>query len=130
MRITTLFAASLLMSGCLLPMQTSGRVDASVVVAAPSPEVVFFAYSPAMYGEWRVSYMQWTPVTIYYSSGRYYRNHMQGSRSVVVYQRGNDFFMPPRERAWVGVDKRFDQSQRPGRGDHGRAKKHDNRGGK
>jgi len=98
------------------------HASAEVGVVAPAPELYIYAYSSSMYGAWRTSYLMWTPVTVYYVSGHYYRQPMPRARAVVVYTRGSDFFFPPRERAWRGYDKRFDHSRAPTWSDHRRAK--------
>jgi hypothetical protein len=127
LRTSFLLVAALLTAGCVIP--ANGRSTTEVGMVVPGPEVVVFAYSSSHYGAWRTAYMGWSPVTVYYYSGRYYRRPIAGARTVVVYSRGGEYFFPPRERAWVGIDARFDRSHGPTWSDYRRAKvKPDNRG--
>jgi len=71
-------------------------------------------YSPQRYGEWRTSYREWQPVTLYYMDGRYYRRYVRGAHPVMVYRWNNEYFLPPRDRAWVRSDRRYDYRRRPG----------------
>jgi hypothetical protein len=130
LRWSYLLITALLTAGCVIP--ASGHTTTQVGMVVPGPEVAVFAYSSdyysqTHYGAWRTAYMGWTPVTVYYYSGRYYRRPIGGARAVVVYSRGGDYFFPPRERAWVGIDARFDRNHGPTWSDYRRAKvKHDN----
>ncbi len=129
MRIATMVATFVLATGYLVPGQMPAATEpGALVVQQPGPPVILWTYSPSVHGDWRTSYPQWTPTTVYYNRGHYYRNPAPGSRAVVVYSRGNDFFLPPRDRAWVGVDKRYDKKHGPSWRDRGRAKNHDNNG--
>lgn len=123
--LTFLLVTALVASGCVIP--AGGRSTTEVGVVVPGPEVVVFAYSSSYCGDWRASYRSWSPVTIYYHSGRYYSRPIGGARAVVVYRRGGEYFFPPRERAWVGVDSRFDYRRGPTWRDHARAKQKGNK---
>lgn len=128
LRISYLLVTALLTAGCVIPA-SSGRSTTEVGMVVPGPEVVVFAYSSSHYGAWRTAYMGWSPVTVYYYSGRYYSRPIGGARAVVVYRRGGDYFFPPRDRGWVGIDARFDRRYAPTWSDHRRAKhKPENRG--
>ena len=124
MRTSYLLLSAILTTGCLIPAQ--GTTEVGVVAAVPAPEVSIFAYSSSYYGDWRAAYVGWTPVTVYYYGGAYYNRPMPRARTIVVYRRGNDYFFPPRDRAWQGHDKRFDYTRAPTWRDYGRAKHKDN----
>ena len=84
----------------------------------PSRSVV--AYSSARDGEWRSSYMQWQPTTMYVVDGRYYEKQSRGSRAVVVYRHNEDYFLPPQDKKWVGADKRYNYKRKPRNEDYNR----------
>jgi hypothetical protein len=120
LRISFLLVTAPLGTGCVIP--AAGHTTTEVGMVVPGPEVVVFAYSQTHYGAWRTAYLGWTPVTVYYYSGRYYRRPIAGARAVVVYSRGGEHFFPPRERAWIGIDARFDRGHAPTWSDYRRAK--------
>jgi hypothetical protein len=124
MRTTFLLLTAFLATGCFYPAHT--RTEVGVVVPAPEARLVIYAYSSSLYGDWRTSYIGWTPVTIYYFSGSYYSTPVRGGRAIVVYSRDREYFFPPRDRGWVGIDNRFDYSRAPSWRDHGRAKQKGN----
>ncbi len=126
MRISTMVATFVLATGFLVPGQAPEAGDVGLaLVQAPGPPVILWTYSPSVHGDWQTSYPQWTPTMIYYHRGQYYRNPVPGSRAVSVYTRNGDFFLPPRDRGWVGKDKRYDRGHGPSWRDRGRAKNHD-----
>jgi hypothetical protein len=90
------------------------------------PPRVVSVYEPAYYGPWRTSYMDWEPVTLYFVDGVYYERPAPRARTVVVYRRGREYFLPPRETAWVGVDRRFDYRHAPRQWDYDHGKRHGN----
>jgi hypothetical protein len=115
-----LLVSAILVSGCFVPER--GSAEVGVVAQTAGPDLVVFAYSASYFGDWRANYLGWTPVTIYYIDGRYYRRPVPRARTVIVYRRGSDYFFPPRDRAWRGVDRRYDHRHAPTWRDHGRAK--------
>lgn len=88
----------------------------------PRHEIGVLAYSPERAGDWRANVRRWTPVTVYAVRDRYYSNNVTGSRPLVVYRYRDEYFLPPRDQAWVGFDKRFDYNRRPGDDDYGRVR--------
>jgi hypothetical protein len=85
------------------------------VVVAPrfGAEIGVLGYSAERAGDWRRSYRHWTPVTVYEFNGRYYPNPGPGARAVQIYRFGDEYFMPPADREWVGFDRRFDYKHAP-----------------
>ena len=87
------------------------------------PRVVeIYDYSPDYYGDWRYNYRRWSPVVIYEYGGRYYPNRFRGARPLQVYRNRSGFFLPPRDREWSRVDRRFDSRRRPTEWDYRRAR--------
>lgn len=83
--------------------------------------VDLYDYSPGYYGDWRYNYSSWSPVVIYEYRGRYYPSPMRGARPLQVYRDRSGYFLPPRDRDWNRVERRFDPRQRPNRSDYRRA---------
>ena len=52
-------------------------------------------------------------MTLYDVNGHYYRNSVTGSRAVVVYSYGDEYFLPPTDREWVGRDNRYNYNRQP-----------------
>ena len=105
------------------PVTVSAQVTATVRVGQQqpeywTPEVRVFNYSPA-YGDWRTSYRQWQPVTLYERNGRFYVRPIPGATAVAVYHWGSDYFMPPQDADWVNHDRRYNYRQRPNDGLYG-----------
>ena len=131
MRISKLLSLLLVGAVVALPGRARAQVDISVTLSKQlGPEISLFAYSQTAHGDWRTTYKQWTPVTIYDVNGHYYRKSVKGSRAVVVYTRNNEYFLPPQDKAWVGTDKRYDYKKQPDDRDRGRAKSKDEGRGK
>ena len=129
MRVPTVLAALLLGAAIIPPHQASAQVDVSINLGRRlGPEVSIFAYSLPAYGDWRVEYRQWTPVTLYFYNGHYYRKSVKGARAVAVYSRNGEYFMPPEDKAWIGVDRRYNYKRRPVDDDRRRAKPRDDHG--
>ncbi|HEY4955118.1 MAG TPA: hypothetical protein VII02_09560 [Gemmatimonadaceae bacterium] len=123
MRISNALGVLLLGAAIALPVRAPAQVSVSVNLGRLlGPEISLFAYSQQDYGDWRTSYRNWTPVTIYDYNGHYYRKSVKGSRAVVVYSRNNEYFLPPQDNAWVGKDKRYNYKRQPTETDRGRAK--------
>ena len=123
MRIATLVTYPLLL-GALIALPTRAPAQVSVTINARlGPAIGISAYSPDRYGDWRTNYLQWTPVTLYVVDGRYYQRSRRGARPVQVYQRGNEHFLPPQDRAWFGHDRRYNNKHRPHDADYGRARR-------
>ena len=123
MRIATLLAIPLLGALIALPARAPAQINLSVMFGTRlGPEIGVSAYSRERHGDWRTSYRQWTPVTLYDVNGRYYRSSVKGSRAVAVYMQNGEYFLPPPDQAWVGFDSRYNYRRRPGAGDDGRAR--------
>jgi hypothetical protein len=122
MRIATLVTYPLLL-GALIALPTRAPAQVSVQINARlGPAIGLFAYTPDRYGDWRTGYRRWTPVTLYTVNGNYYRRSTRGARPVQVYRRGNEYFLPPQDQAWVGHDRRYNYGHRPNNDDYGRAR--------
>lgn len=130
MRLSHAFAVAVLGAVVALPVRAPAQVSIDVTIGKQlGPAFAVFAYSSAAYGDWRTSYRQWTPVTIYVVNGQFYHHSVKGARAVMVYKHNNEYFLPPQEKEWVGVDKRYNYSRQPNDEDRGRAKnKQDNPG--
>jgi len=87
-------------------------------------EIAVWAYSPERAGAWRRDYRRWTPVTVYEFHGRYYPNHIAGTRPVEIYRYRNEYFLPPHEAGWVGFDRRYDYKLQPNDADRARGRQH------
>jgi hypothetical protein len=112
MRISRMFALPLIAGLLAFPARTQAQVRVQVN-ARLGPPVGVVAYSRDRWGDWRSNYRRWTPVTLYVVDGRYYQRNVRGARAVLVYRHGNEYFLPPQERAWVGVDRRYNYKRRP-----------------
>jgi hypothetical protein len=123
MRIATALAVALLAAPTVAPAKASAQVNVDIAFGARvGPEVAVFAYSPERHGAWRRTYREWTPVTLYDVNGRYFRTQVRGSRPVLLYSYHNEIFLPPREKAWIGFDKRYDYKSQPVEVDYGRVR--------
>jgi len=85
-------------------------------------EIGVVDFSPERAGDWRRNYRRWTPVTLYEFRGRYYPNTAPGARPVAMYRFQNEYFLPPRDQAWVGFDRRFNYQYQPTQEDRGRVR--------
>ncbi len=94
------------------------------VERGPTAEIAVWAYTPERDGGWRRSYMKWTPVMVYEYHGRYYANGVAGARAVELYRYHDEYFLPPHDDAWVGLDKRYDYVHQPTDEDRARGRKH------
>ncbi len=128
MRISHVFAIAVLGAMVAAPVRAPAQVSIDVTIGRRlGPAISVFEYSSASYGNWRTSYRRWTPVTLYVVNDQFYRHSVKGARPVMVYERNNEYFMPPQERGWVGLDKRYNYQRQPNDQDRGRARsKHDN----
>jgi hypothetical protein len=123
MRIVRWFAIPLVGALIALPTTASAQMNTSVQFGARlGPEIGVFAYSRERMGDWRDSYMRWTPVTLYDVNGRYYRSSVRGARPVSLYLFDGEYFLPPRDEAWVGRDTRYNYGNRPDADDQGRGR--------
>ncbi len=77
------------------------------------PERTVAPYSSEKFGDWHTNYKQWTPKTMYYVNGHYYDHKTTGARTVSVYQKGGNYFLPPQDKDWVGKDKRYNYKNKP-----------------
>ncbi len=126
MRKATLMTAALMGALVALPRTAPAQVKVSVAVGAQlGPDIGIFAYSAPRYGNWRVAYVKWTPVIVYAYRGHYYPHPVRGARAVEVYRYRDDYFLPPRDAAWVNFDRRFDYKHRPDRDDWGHVRTHE-----
>ena len=129
MRIQRVLAALIFGAAVAMPGAASAQVSVGVNIGARlGPDVSIYAYSAPVYGDWRVAYRQWTPVTLYYYQGHYYRKSIRGARAVAVYSRHGEYFMPPADREWVGRDKRYNYKRAPVDEDRGHAREHEDNG--
>lgn len=112
-------AFSLLLGAAALPSPAASQITVRFG-ARLGPELSVFAYSPERHGDWRTNYRRWTPVTLYDINGHYYQYQVAGARPVQVYRYNNQYFLPPRDQAWVDMDRRFNSRYRPGDNDYGR----------
>jgi hypothetical protein len=132
MRIHKLVAAALVLGAAVaMPSQSSAQVSIGVNIGARlGPELSIYAYSQPAYGDWRTTYTQWTPTTVYYYNGHYYPKSVQGARAVAIYSHNGEYFMPPEDREFVGKDKRYNYKRAPVAEDRGRAKHKDDEEGR
>ena len=121
MRIATLLTVPLLAALIVRPTQASAQITIQFGTRL-GPEVGVFAYSPERLGDWRNNYRQWTPVTLYDVNGHYYRSQVRNARPVLVYMYNNQYFFPPRDQGWHGMDRRYNYNRRPNDVDYGRAR--------
>ena len=127
MRITQAVVTFALATGLIGVAHAPGTTDAASI-ATSQAGIVLWSYSAEVHGEWRVSYQQWTPTTIYYSRGAYHHAMVPGARVLMVYSHSGAYFLPPSDRGWVGIDKRYNRSLGPNWRDRGRAKSHPGKG--
>ncbi|HTR79602.1 MAG TPA: hypothetical protein VMH39_15895, partial [Gemmatimonadaceae bacterium] len=114
MRIAPWLAAPLIGALIALPSRAPAQVNIKIEFGARlGPEIGVFAFAPERYGPWRANYMKWTPVTLYDVNGHYYRTQVRGARPVLVYSFKGEYFFPPQDKAWIGLDRRYDYKLRP-----------------
>lgn len=123
MRTATLLALTLVGGMIARPAQAPAQINIGIRFGSRlGPEISLFAYSPVRYGNWRTNYRRWRPVTLYEMNGHYYRYRINGARAVEAYTYRNEYFMPPRDEAWINRDRRFDYRRRPSNDDYDRAR--------
>jgi hypothetical protein len=123
MRIASLLVLPLLAGLVALPTRAPAQVNVSVRFGTRlGPEIGVSDYSPERHGDWQANYRRWTPVTLYDVNGHYYRNSVRGARPVQMYSFNNEYFLPPRDQAWMHRDRRYNYRWQPGDGDYGRAR--------
>jgi hypothetical protein len=86
---------------------------APVVSAQLGEEIGVVPFSAERAGDWHANYTHWTPVSVYEVNGKFYPNHAAGARTVEIYRYKDEYFLPPQDKAWIGVDKRYDYAHRP-----------------
>ncbi|HYV95930.1 MAG TPA: hypothetical protein VE967_00595 [Gemmatimonadaceae bacterium] len=121
MRFAKLLTLALLAAPGVVPVSVPAQITITFG-ARLGPEVGLHAYSVQRMGDWRQSYRQWTPVTVYDVNGHFYLRNVRGSRPVLVYRYNNEYFFPPQDRDWNGFDRRYDYRRRPSEGDYERAR--------
>jgi hypothetical protein len=84
-------------------------------------------YSPQAQGDWRTAYNGWETATIYNLNGRYYPTQVPGARPLMVYRSQNQYFLPPQDRGWDNVDRRYDYRLRPTDDDYNNVQRHPGR---
>lgn len=124
MRIVNLLAVSLVAALAVVPAAGSAQRISISFGARLGPAIELTAYSQERMGDWHNSYRRWTPVTLYDINGRYYRNRVGGARPVIVYTYDHEYFLPPRDQGWRGVDRRYDYRRQPTDADYGRAQQY------
>jgi hypothetical protein len=85
-------------------------------------ELGVLEYSSERAGDWRKNYKRWTPTTVYEFKGHYYPHDAPGARALQIYRYHDEYFLPPRDRGWVGYDKRYDYDRQPTDDDHSRGR--------
>lgn len=124
MRFPAIFASTAIAIGAAMSPASASAQGVSVSITLGPPQTVVM-YEPEHDGPWRTSYLAWTPVTLYVVDGVYYARPVPGSRVVMVYRRGHEYILPPRDEKWVGVDKRFDYRLQPEKWDYEHGKEHE-----
>src|SRR5512135_56346 len=105
MRITRIAVLPLVAALLLAPRHAPAQLNVSIRLGTP---VVVMGYAPDYYGDWEFYYRDWRPVTLFFYDGNYYPRRVRGGRPVMVYRRGGEYFLPPRDEAWQRHgDKRF-----------------------
>jgi hypothetical protein len=123
MRIATLLTLPLLGAAIVLPPRVSAQSNLTVTFGTRlGPEIGVFAYSSERQGDWRQNYRRWTPVTLYDVNDHYYRPQVRGARPVLVYQYDNEYFLPPQDQTWNGMDRRYNYRRQPIEADYARAR--------
>ena len=100
----------------LAPHRGNAQVTATVQLGQQQnwgPEVRVYPYSQDVDGDWRSSYRRWRPQTVYALNGHFYLRAVPGARSMQVYRFNNQYFLPPRDAAWVNIDRRYQYDRRP-----------------
>jgi len=121
MRIPSFLATPLLAGALLTSACGHGYYSTEVGVGTRyGPALDLYGYSPDYWGDWRVGYRQWQPVTIYDYNGAYYTRNIRNSRPVQVYRTPRGYVLPPRDRDWN--DRRFNTRRRPSDDDYRRAR--------
>ncbi|HVZ47479.1 MAG TPA: hypothetical protein VG916_01735 [Gemmatimonadaceae bacterium] len=126
MRFSMMSIVAVLAAGAVATTAPRAHAQSVSININLGPPHVVEVYDAAYFGPWRTSYREWEPVTLYVVNGIYYEHPARGARVVVVYRRGHDYFLPPRDAAWVGFDRRFDYKHKPGKWDYDHGRKHDN----
>jgi len=118
--LRSMAGALLVLSACAPAYRSGyGRVD----YVRYGPGIDLYGYSPDVYGDWRYNYQRWSPVVIYEYDGSYYPNRFRRARPVEVYRGPSGYFLPPRDRDWARMDRRFDSRRLPNRRDYERARR-------
>jgi hypothetical protein len=111
MRISHLAILPLLGALALTPRHSSAQVSATIHLGTP---LTVTAYSASAHGEWSANYKTWTPKTVYAYNGQYYSHSVKGGRTVQIYHKGTQNFLPPQDAAWAkGADKRYNYNRKP-----------------
>src|SRR5689334_347011 len=123
------FVLAAMMALVALASATPKRAEAQLSVSLNfGPPQTVLVYDEAYFGPWRTAYVGWEPVRLYVVDGVYYERPVRRARVVMVYRRGHEYFLPPRDVAWVAVDRRFDARYRPVQWDYDHGKRHGNNG--
>ncbi len=119
MRNIRFLALPLVAALMFAPHRAPAQINVTIRLGTP---MMVTNYSPDYYGDWRTSYRQWRPVTVYYYQGQYYPKSVRGSRPVMIYRRGNENFLPPQDQSWANRgDKRFNYKRAPTSEDYSHA---------
>jgi hypothetical protein len=119
MRLSSVVSLAVL--ACCIPVVNAPAQGAGVSIAINlGPPRTIVAYSSQRDGEWRASYKQWQPTTMYVVNGQFYDKSSRGARAVVVYHHNDDYFLPPQDKKWVGADKRYNYKRKPKDEDYNR----------
>ena len=118
MRFPRIAILSLIGALALAPHPGTAQVTATVQLGQPRYEVRVSPYAADVYGDWRTNYRRWRPVNLYSVDGHYYSRAVPGSRAVSVYRWQNEYFLPPRDRQFDNMDRRYNYDRRPVDGDY------------
>jgi hypothetical protein len=119
MRIISAIAVAALV--CCVPLASAPAQGVGVSVGLDLGNArVVSSYNADRHGDWHTSYKQWEPTTLYYTNGQYYDKQTKGSRTVSVYKKDDGYFLPPQDKKFSGVDKRYDYKHKPTADDYKR----------
>ncbi len=104
---------------CCVPVAVAHAQSVGVSLNLGNSHVVA-AYNANTHGDWHTAYTNWQPATLYYYKGQYYDHSTKGARAVALYRKDDQYFLPPQDKKWVGMDARFDYKHKPTSADYKR----------
>ncbi|HEY4320852.1 MAG TPA: hypothetical protein VGM77_06670 [Gemmatimonadales bacterium] len=116
-----------------VPARGEAQISATIHLG-PTPrawghQIAINPYDQARYGDWHTAYRRWTPVTLYFHDGRYFTARVRGSRPVMVYRSGTQYFFPPRDADFMKRDRRYNHRYAPNDDDYNRPRPTPGHGG-